>query len=276
MIRSALLAAALFAGAAPALAGDARLASRRYNESEVVRIEGRLGVQATIAFADSEHIENVAIGDANSWQVTPNKRANILFVKPLEGRARTNLTVVTDKRTYFFDLVASPTASPLYVLRFTYPPEKSQPAGPQTAQQAALTGVEQQAVTEKPVDPAELNFAWVSKGARQLLPARVYDDGDLTYLSWPAGAPVPAMLIRNEKGVEGPVNYAVRGDVIVIEGVHKVIVLRSGKASATLENNGPVRQPARPSEPPAALAAAALPAGSASPAVVQSTPAKAE
>ena len=265
MIRPVLFAAALLAGAAPAAAGDARLVNRLYNEAEVVRIEGKLGVQASIAFADSEHIENVAIGDSNSWQVTPNKRANLLFVKPLNSGARTNMTVVTDKRTYFFDLVASSKSTPLYVLRFSYPPEPEAATGPQ---QAALSGAEQRAVGEKPVDPAQLNFAWRSKGSRELLPARVYDDGDMTYLNWPAGAPVPAMLIRNEKGAEGPVNYAVRGDVIVVEGVHDVIVLRSGKAIATLENQGPVRKPAVPADPAAPPVSLAV-AGN-------STPAKAE
>ena len=46
----------------------------------------------------------------------------------------------------------------------------------------------------------------------------------------------PAIQIRNETGAEGPVNFAVRGDVIVVEGTHGLIVLRSGKDSATLEN----------------------------------------
>ena len=67
----------------------------------------RAGLQATVAFADNERIENVAIGDSNSWQVTPNKRANLLFVKPLAARARTNMTVVTDRHTYVFDLVTA-------------------------------------------------------------------------------------------------------------------------------------------------------------------------
>ena len=110
--------------AAPAQAGDARLATRLFHPDEVVRIDGRLGVQATIAFAEDEHIENVAIGDSTTWQVTPNKRANLLFVKPLAAKARTNMTVVTDRRTYFFDLVAAAQGLPVYVLRFTYPEEK--------------------------------------------------------------------------------------------------------------------------------------------------------
>lgn len=256
MIRTLPLAAVMLAlVAVPATARDARLAQRLYNPDEVVRIDGRAGVQASIAFDENEHIENVAIGDSASWQVTPNKRANLLFVKPLNPRARTNMTVVTDKRTYFFDLVASATANPLYVLRFTYPAEPK----PAVSLQAAAPGLnpeEAAAVTsEKPVDPADLNFAWKVSGKPNLLPSRIYDDGTATYVTWAAGRPVPAILIRNEKGDEGPVNYAVRGDVIVIEGVPGLILLRSGKDAAMLENRGSPRQPAA-TAPNAALAAA--------------------
>ena len=79
--------------------------------------EGKPKVQATIRFAEDESIENVAIGDSNAWQVTPNKRANLLFVKPLLTRVSTNMTVVIDKRTYLFDLVASPAAQPCSACR---------------------------------------------------------------------------------------------------------------------------------------------------------------
>ena len=71
---------------------------------------------------------------------------------------------------------------------------------------------------------------------------RVYDDGTATFLAWPAGAPVPAILMKDEQGTEGPVNFAVRGDVIVVDGVPRELVLRSGKDMATLYNNGPQRQ----------------------------------
>ena len=98
--------------ATPAFAQDNRLVERMYDPAEVVRVEGKAGVQATIRFAEDEHIENVAIGDSEAWQVTPNKRANLLFVKPLAPTAATNMTVVTDRRTYLFDLVASASAKP--------------------------------------------------------------------------------------------------------------------------------------------------------------------
>ncbi|ROT94001.1 type VI secretion protein [Altererythrobacter sp. FM1] len=256
---------ALAAVSAPALASDPRLVERLYDPAKVVRIEGRTKVQATIAFAEDEHIENVAIGDSTAWQVTPNKRANLLFVKPLSPTARTNMTVVTDRHTYLFDLVASPRANPLYVLRFTYPKE---PEGEQPARQAAVTpqapnAVETAAASDPyaVVDPAELNFAWAGTGDRALLPARTYDDGNATFLQWHSGEPVPAILVTDYKGVEGPVNFTVRGDVIVVEGVPREIILRSGEDSATLVNSGPERTP-RPLRNEAALARSEnLPAG---------------
>ena len=123
MTRAIIPALALALIAAPVAAQDSRLVEVMYDEAKVVRIDGRVSVQASIMFNDDEVIENVAIGDSATWQVTPNKRANILFVKPLEPRASTNLTVVTSKRTYLFDLVATPNAKPLYLMRFAYPDE---------------------------------------------------------------------------------------------------------------------------------------------------------
>ncbi|HEU4650798.1 MAG TPA: TrbG/VirB9 family P-type conjugative transfer protein [Croceibacterium sp.] len=248
MIRP-LLAAALLATsalAAPAGAEDARLVERPYDPDAVVRIDGKAGVQATIRFAEDEHIENVAIGDSQKWQVTPNKRANLLFVKPLSERAATNMTVVTDRHTYLFDLIANPAIrSPLYVLAFTYPDDEEADAQLADAEGtgAAPSELELAAASDPyaVVDPASLNFAWQSKGDRKLLPQRIYDDGNATFLTWQAGTALPAILIKDYKGNEGPVNFAVRGEMIVVEGVPHEIVLRSGEDSAVLTYQGPVR-----------------------------------
>lgn len=241
--RTLTLAAALLAcAAAPAQARDMRLTQRLYDPDEVVRIDGRIGVQATVAFAEDEHIENIAVGDAESWQITPNKRANLLFVKPLAATARTNMTVVTDRHTYYFDLVASPrAAAPVYALRFTYPAEPKRAPAPAVA----LTDAEREALNgdQAPVDPARLNFAWRKTGAARLLPARLYDDGQSTYAVWAADVPVPAILVTNEKGDEGPVNFAVRGDTIVIDGVPARIVLRVGRERAQLDYQGAGSKP---------------------------------
>lgn len=265
MIRAAIAAALLSAAilATPA-AADPRLVERLYDPHEIVRVEGRVNVQTTIKFGEKERIENVAIGDSNKWQVTPNRRANLLFIKPLAATAATNMTVVTDKRTYLFDLVASNAhRSPLYVLSFDYPVELADPEEVELAEGAAPAGPRPNALEVAAagdpyavLDPAELNFAWARKGNRALLPERIFDDGEATFLAWPLDTPLPAILIRNDEGTEGPVNFAVRGDVIVVDGVPRQIILRSGEETATLVNEGPVRPR---QSPQSALAQAGAP-----------------
>ncbi len=231
---------ALVLAATPA-AADTRLVEVRYDPAKVYRVEGRPKVQATIRFGEDESIENVAVGDSNAWQITPNKRANLLFVKPLLARANTNMTVVTNKRTYLFDLVASPAAQPMYVLSFKYPdpPRTSVDAGAQVAQGGAAPPPVADKVAVP--DPAQLNFAWTRSGNEKLLPENVFDDGEATFLSWPEGRSVPAILITDPQGTEGPVNFTVRGNTIVVEGVHPQIVLRAGKERALIVNGGPPR-----------------------------------
>jgi type IV secretion system protein VirB9 len=257
MIRPALPALALALllvplAAAPASAEDPRLVERVYDPGAIVRIDGRAKVQATIMFGDDEAIENVAVGDSSAWQITPNKRASLLFVKPLAARATTNMTVVTTKRTYLFDLVASPSHNPLYVMRFSYPELERERAEQLAAAQESANSVELQAAQDPyaVLDPAELNFAWARDGDDTLLPDRAYDNGMATFLSWPSDVAVPAILVTDHEGTEGPVNFTVRGDTIVVEGVPRQIVLRMGDEAATLTNTGPVK-PKRTANDPA-------------------------
>lgn len=260
MTRAALIAALAISlaapVAAPAFAQDNRLQTLVFDENAVVRIDGRVKVQTTIKFAPDEMIENVAIGDSAAWQVQPNKAQTILFVKPLEPAARTNMTVVTSRRTYLFDLVASPRNSALYVLQFRYPElekaeEEARLAIAAEAEAAALreaaNPTEIAAANDRfaVVDPAQLNFAWASAGKSELLPTRAFDDGDALFLTWPAGVPIPAILITNDDGDEGPINFTTRGDTVVVDGVPSQIILRSGRDTATLTNTGPVRPTAR-------------------------------
>jgi len=252
MIRPVLLASLALALATPLAAQDNRLKTLVYDADRVVQIDGKVKVQTTIKFAPDEIIENVAIGGSAAWQVQPNKAQTIIFVKPLDPVARTNMTVVTDKRTYLFDLVASPKASALYVLQFRYPElekaaeEARLAAAAEAEAQAALAAAApQQAAAAAAPDPAELNFAWATAGKAELLPSRTYDDGDAVFLTWPAGIPLPAILITNDEGDEGPVNYATRGDTVVVDGVPAQINLRSGKDTATLTNTGPMKPTAR-------------------------------
>ncbi|QUL38065.1 TrbG/VirB9 family P-type conjugative transfer protein [Erythrobacter sp. JK5] len=230
----------------PPRANDPRLVTLTYDESAVVRINGKVKVQTTIKFAPDEQIENIAIGDSAAWQVQPNKAQSIVFVKPLAPTATTNMTVVTSRRTYLFDLVASPRNAPLYVMQFRYPEleraeEEARLAAAQATRQERASALELAAASDPyaVVDPATLNFDWTGKGKADLLPTRAYDNGEVLFLTWPDGAPIPAILVTNEDGDEGPVNFTVRGETVVLDSVPTSVILRAGGDTATLTNNAP-------------------------------------
>ena len=229
-------------------AADPRILTRLYRPDTVVAIHGRAGTQSTIQFGDAEHIENIAVGDSFAWQVTPNKRANLLFVKPAALGVRTNMTVVTDQRTYLFDLVSTPHEGALYMLRFTYPPSPK----PVVAESLAVA-VANPAPTAPVTSPVDLHFDWTQHGDKRLFPLRAFDDGTSTYLAWPVDATLPAILSREDNGAEGPVNYTVHGGTIVVEGVPAQLILRAGKQVATLT---PVVRPAATARQRTAMMAA--------------------
>lgn len=230
-----LIALAAFAlGTAPASA-DPRIVEQPYREGAVVPVTAHSGYSATIAFAPDERVENVALGNSAQWQVTPNKRASLIFLKPVAANAgTTNMTVVTDRRTYLFELRASARAQPLYLLRFAYPEALVPPASDSSIETGAVVPVAASASAE-PHLAARLNFAWKASGASELLPDRVFDDGEATYLAWPQGKALPAVLSPAPDGKgEGPVNFSASGEYLVIDGVHPRLILRSGGARAEL------------------------------------------
>ena len=245
MIRKVSFAALAVLGCAAAnAAADNRIRSLAYDPDKIVQVIGKTGIQSTIQFDGDERIQNVAVGDSSKWQVTPNHGATLLFVKPLAARVRTNMTVVTDRRTYMFDLVAGDKwSTPVYALKFSYPNEKPAQSAVKTdepAQQAAL--VQQPAAT--PAD--NLHFDWQSKGERKLIPARVFDDGTSVYLTWNRETPLPAILTMSEDRKEGPLNYRVSGEYIIISPIPQNMVLRYEKRMAQIWTTRRIVAPAPP------------------------------
>ena len=205
---------------------DPRIQTVAYDPAEVVALRGFYGFQMMLEFGPDERIENVSIGDAQAWQVTPNKRASLLFLKPIASNASTNMTVVTDRRRYAFELTAGQPSSGRsgeipYIVRFTYPPEEAP---------AVVELVE-------PAPPPPRNTAYSYTGSRASLPSRVYDDGAFTYFEWPENASTPALFLLAADGSESIVNYGVRDGMMVVEQVAPRFILRNGKDVTTVIND---------------------------------------
>lgn len=211
---------------------DTRLHTEFYSADRVVQVSGHEGFETSIVFKDDEKIENVAVGDSLAWQVTPNKRANVLFLKPILPNARTNMTVVTDKRIYMFDLVPSTAIrATLYNLRFQYPGDPT-PVPAQVLVKA----------DPPPLPPPQaMNFSWSMKGEKKLFPAHICDDGKSIYLNWEKSAPIPAILAAAADGTEGPVDYTIKDNTMIISTETKTLILRSGKDTAILTDTAQMK-----------------------------------
>ncbi|WPY00791.1 Type IV secretion system protein VirB9 [Candidatus Trichorickettsia mobilis] len=107
---------------------DNRIKTYIYNPNEVYLLVLHFGFQSHIEFAKNEEIQTITLGDSYVWKITP--LANRLFIKPLEKNIRTNMTIITNKRTYQFDIVAKELEDGeekdlVYAIRFYYPKRKS-------------------------------------------------------------------------------------------------------------------------------------------------------
>jgi type IV secretion system protein VirB9 len=207
--------------------GDPRIRTVMYDPDRVVTVHATFGYQIMIQFGADERIEDVAIGDGSAWQVTPNKGASLLFIKPVDQAAATNMTVVTDRRSYLFQLSASPAGVAMapygmtYVIRFAYPPEPVVVATPPPP---------------APPPPQRRNAAYTYAGARDLLPSEVFDDGQFTYFKWPESASTPALFLVAKDGAESLVNYSYRDGYQVVEQVARLFRLRNGRDVTTIIN----------------------------------------
>lgn len=222
---------------APA-ATDPRIRVITYDPNQVIALRGHLGYQMMIEFAPDEQIENVSIGDSLGWQVTPNRRATLLFLKPVERDATTNMTVVTTQRSYTFALSAREAQGPndpdmIYTLRFDYPP-------PPVSEVVPVVEPE----PPPPPEPIQLNFAYSVSGSRSAAPARVFDDGVFTYFQFAPETDAPAIFVVGADGQEELANAQARAGSMVIDRIARSFVLRYGRERAVVHNDAFIETPA--------------------------------
>lgn len=236
------LAPAFAQGVTPSpVPGESRIRTILYNPDQVIALRGHLGYQMMIEFDPNERIENVSIGDSLGWQVTPNRKATLLFLKPLERNAVTNMTVVTNQRTYVFALSSTSASGPsdpalIYKVRFTYPAPPPVPAPEPPPPPPQPT-------------PEQLNFNYSFSGSERLAPTRVFDDGQSTFFQFAPNTDAPAIFVIGADGKEELANTQTRGEYTVIDRLAQTFTLRYG-AVRTQVHNDAWQEAARPDDAP--------------------------
>jgi type IV secretion system protein VirB9 len=216
--------------------GDPRIKEFMYDPNAIVGIRGQLGYELTIEFGSDERIENVSIGDSLSWQVTPNRKATLLFLKPMSKSSPTSMTVVTTARIYSFLLTAIESKSPndpstLLRLRFLYP------------EPPPLAALPPSPPPPPPPRPEDFNFDYELKGQKNLHPVRVFDDGSVTYFQFDSRNAAPAVFVIGADGKEEMANTRVQGEYTIADFTAEIFVLRYGKTQAEVKNRSWGKRP---------------------------------
>ncbi len=215
LLNGTILSALLILTAAPAVAeyvprsggNDARVRVATYRDGEVYRLSVSMTHVTSIEFGEGETIRSIIAGDTEGFQLDGVPGGRAFAVKPTARGVSTNITVYTNRRSYYFHVTeaSSPT---FYVVRFQYPGE----------QRAAVNAVAAQAP----------NYNYGASDQTEFTPTQVWDDGTFTYFRFPRNAPVPA-IFRYSNGGERTVNsQQVEDGVLRVSGVSEQWVLRLG------------------------------------------------
>ncbi|MGH8746057.1 MAG: P-type conjugative transfer protein VirB9 [Burkholderiales bacterium] len=221
-------------------AADPRIREVVYSPSQVYEVTGAYRYTTTIEFQKGETVQYLALGDTIAWQAHPMGRRVLL--KPVEPRAVTNLTVVTDRRTYYFRLSAAPPKDKrdaMYLVRFSYPADVGIAVNPDAVRKASAG-----AAIDNPATRVKLRHCNYSvSGNQNIKLIRACDDGLFTYLEFAKNAKLPAFFAVDPDGNESVVNYRMEGKYVVIERIGSLFTLREGKETLCLFNEDKPFQP---------------------------------
>ena len=194
---------------------DPRVRIASYEDGEIYRLRVSLTRVTSVEFAEGETIRSIIAGDTEGFQLDGVPGGQAFAIKPIASDVQTNITVYTNRRSYYFSVTESRTPT-YYVVRFAYPSEEARP---------------QNAVAQRAV-----NASYGTSGRESFTPVSVYDDGTFTYFQFPSNAPVPA-IFQWTNGRERTVNStAQRGGVIRVSGVNDRWVLRLGDAEVCIQD----------------------------------------
>jgi type IV secretion system protein VirB9 len=204
---------------------DSRIRVLSYSPDDVFKYVGYYGYQASIELGKDEVVSSISMGDTTSWQIVPS--GNRIFIKPMEPDATTNMTLITNKRTYFFELYAEEAADirdpdMVFNVKFLYPDEEG-----------SSGNITNYNTNSYPIDfdhPEKYNFNYSLSGDDEIAPIKIFDDGEFMYLQFrDKNKEIPAIFAVDENRKESMINYHMNSSIpnmVVIEHVFKKLAIR--------------------------------------------------
>lgn len=227
---------------------DSRIKTFVYNPNEIFQVKFMVGYESVIELQKDEEPELVVIGDPTPWTITPIGRR--LFVKVSEPGVKTNMTIITDKRTYLMEIMSNEDDYDTddritYILRFFYPNVMvdTPPTEAKIAQirlnsevMAKAGGRDFLKAKSTFANIGNMNTNYTYSGTKKaLIPITVFDDGKKTYFKFADNvkqAPLISFVktIKNEDGKERydeiPLMVKESGEYFYVDVVEEKMTLR--------------------------------------------------
>ncbi len=176
---------------------------------------------STILLEPGETLNDIAAGDTSRWMVTEataeteSEPRTIVLVKPQTTGLRTNVVLITDRRTYLIEAVSQAGNAYAAQVAWSYPQNAA-------AQTGAIPSIDR------------LNFSYRVRTVRGRTPiwtpARVFDDGRRTWIEFPPGVAatdMPPLFVITGEGAE-IANYRVQGQRMIVDRLFDRAELRLG------------------------------------------------
>jgi len=218
------------AQAAKPIATDSRIKTFVYNESEVFRVVVHYGYQTSIEFAEGEEIQTISVGNSFAWQLTPVGRR--LFTRPLEENILTNMTIITNLRTYQFEIqskLLSYTVDEelVYVVRFFFPDDDMDQIKP----------IVKESNESDPIPVIKpFNFNYTLSGSETASPAKVFDDGINTFFEFDSNVTSAPQISSKEGMTTTPLVLKQKGGYVVVNTIAKEFEISVNGATVNVYN----------------------------------------
>jgi len=209
---------------------DNRIKQVVFQENNVVPVTATTFNTTQLVFGKNEAILAVENGDLDAWTVDIQSAIpNMLFLKPTVVDSNTNMTVITNKHTYYFQLnsvdITKKKPKLTYAIHFSYPAELKKAL----AKKIEKVRRQRKALLNQPRRPKDYHWDYSFHGDKAILPLSVYDDGRFTYFELRPNQIVPAIFsVDDKKGNEAVVNTQIEGDTIIVKRIAPQFTLRNG------------------------------------------------
>lgn len=208
---------------ARSLGHDSRFKVFPFIENGVYEIIALYDNTTYIEFEEGELVSSITNPKDAYWQIVPKE--NRMFFRPIANDADVQITVMTNKRMYFFEMYAKEPEGSFdseytFFYQFTYPNEESQ---------KTIRRYSKSIVPNIDISPEKYNLNYTITGHPSLHPMKIFDDGEFTYFEFrDKGGIIPAIFIVDSDNYESLVNFRMIGSYLVVESISPRFTLRNG------------------------------------------------